>query len=444
MHAAVVGAGWAGCAAAVTLARLAHRVTVFETAPVAGGRARRVVRAGLPLDNGQHLLLGAYVQTRNVLAVVNGGDGEAGLVRTALAIEPLASDPSALRLRARRLPAPFGLLAGLLAAKGLSLVERLAVVGWFHRLQRRDFRCPAGMTVAELIAEGPVAAGGLWRPLCLAALNTPVERASAQVFANVLRAAFASCAEASDFLFASTDLSALFPDAALRYVEARGGRAALRTRARIVGVDDGSVTIDDGVRNERFDSAVIAVGPHQLDATLPHDPVFSPALDAARGLGYEPITTVWLGYASRTPLPVPIARLDDAPGQWIVDRPEVLSRAGEDASRPALAQVVAMVISAGGPHDALAPAQLAAACDAQLRRLLPRWPPLAWSQTIVEQRATYACTPDRPLPASALPHPRVALAGDWVDAEFPATIEAAVRTGVAAAMALEEGIGNGG
>ncbi len=70
------------------------------------------------------------------------------------------------------------------------------------------------------------------------------------------------------------------------------------------------------------------------------------------------------------------------------------------------------------------------ACDAQLRRLVPRWPPLAWSQTIVEQRATYACTPNRPLPATALPHPRVALAGDWVDAEFPATIEAAVRTGV--------------
>jgi hydroxysqualene dehydroxylase len=439
MHAAVIGAGWAGCAAAVTLARLGHRVTVFETAPVAGGRARRVVRAGLPIDNGQHLLLGAYVQTRNVIAVVNGGDGEAGLVRTSLAFEPLAGPANALRLRARRLPAPFGLLAGLLGAKGLSVRERLGIIVWFRRLQRRDFHCPPDMTVAELIAEGPIAARGLWEPLCLAALNTPVARASAQVFANVLRAAFASGAQASDFVFASTDLSALFPDAALRYIEAQRGRVALRTRARIVDVGENAVTIDEGAGSERFDTAVIAVGPHQLDAALPDTPAFAQALDTARRLTYEPIATVWLGYATRTSLPGPIARLDDAPGQWVVDRPEVLSRAREDASRPALAQLVAVVLSASGPHDALAPAELAVACDAQLRRLVPRWPPLAWSQTIVEQRATYACTPNRPLPASTLPHPRVALAGDWVDADFPATIEAAVRTGVAAAMALEGG-----
>ena len=73
------------------------------------------MRAGLPIDNGQHLLLGAYVQTRNVMAVVNGGDGEASLVRTPLAIEPLAR---AVRSRYACVrdacPAPIGLLAGLL------------------------------------------------------------------------------------------------------------------------------------------------------------------------------------------------------------------------------------------------------------------------------------------------------------------------------------------
>lgn len=442
MRAAVIGAGWSGCAAAVTLARLGHRVTVFETAAVAGGRARRVMRAGLAIDNGQHLLLGAYVQTRNVMAVVHGGDGEAGLVRTTLAIEPLVGGARALRLRARPLPAPFGLLSGLLVADGLSPLERFAVIRWFRRLQQRDFRCPPGTTVAQLVADGPaIAASALWGPLCLAALNTPVARASGQVFANVLRAAFASRAEASDFVIPSTDLSALFPDAALRHVGTLGGRVALRTRAQLVGVDAAGVTIDAGARLERFDSAVIAAAPHQLDETLPALPAFAETLRAARGLQYEPIATVWLGYAKPTKLPASIARLDDRPGQWIVDRSEVLARAGDDASRPALAQLVAVIISASGPHDDLLPAELAVACDAQLRRLVPGWPPLAWSQSIVEQRATYACTPDRPLPATTQPHPRVALAGDWMDAEFPATIEAAVRTGVNAAVALDLQIG---
>ncbi|MDH4180868.1 MAG: FAD-dependent oxidoreductase, partial [Betaproteobacteria bacterium] len=104
--------------------------------------------------------------------------------------------------------------------------------------------------------------------------------------------------------------------------------------------------------------------------------------------------------------------------------------------RPALAQLVSVVISASGPHDALAAPELGAACDAQLRRLLPGLPPLAWSQAIVERRATYACTPHRARAPSLLPHPRAALAGDWIDAEYPATLEAAVRSGLAAARAL--------
>ena len=438
MDAAVIGAGWAGCAAAVTLARLGHRVTVFESAAVPGGRARRVERAGLVIDNGQHLLLGAYVQTRNVMAVVNGGDGEAALLRMPLAIIPLAEDRDALRLQARALHAPFGLLAALISARGMSFPDRLRVVRWFHRLARNEFRCPPQMTVAEMLAQGPAAAQALWAPLCIAALNTPVERASAQVFANVLRAVFASDTDASDFVFPATDLTSLFPDAALRFVEAHDGRVALRTRAHVKDVQRDGVTIDEGARIERFDSAVVAVGPHQIDDVLPKQRPFVPTLEAARKLDYEPIATAWLGYADRTPLRGTLARLDDAPGQWVIDRPDIVARAEPDASRPPLAQLVAVVISASGPHEKLLPAELALACDLQLRRLAPAWPSLSWAQTIIEKRATYACSPWRALPPSVLMHQRVALAGDWVDAEFPATIEAAVRTGVNAAITLDE------
>src|SRR5688572_11757103 len=438
MHVGVIGAGWAGCAAAVTLARLGHRVTMFETAPVAGGRARRVVRAGLPIDNGQHLLLGAYVQTLNMMAVVSGGNGEASLVRKTLAIEPLARLAKPLRVRARNLPAPMGLLAGLVAARGLTAGDRLGIISWFRTLQRRQFRCPVSMTAKQLIDEGPPAAHALWGPLCLAALNTPVDRASAQVFANVLRAAFTGRGRPSDFLFPTTDLSALFPEPALRYVEARGGRVVMRTRARLVEVDTTGATIATDKRRERFDAAIVAVGPHQLDEALPANPPFDAALEAARSLDYEPIATVWLGYASHGPLRTPIVRLDDSPGQWVIDRADVLSSAQPDATRPSLAQLLAVVISASGPHEAVSPASLAEACDAQLRSIAGAWPPLAWSQTIVEQRATYACTPQRPLPPTTFPHPRVALAGDWTDAELPATLEAAVRSGVGAASRLDE------
>ena len=83
------------------------------------------------------------------------------------------------------------------------------------------------------------------------------------------------------------------------------------------------------------------------------------------------------------------------------------------------------------PHD-----ELARAVDAQLRRLQPALRPCVWSQVIAEKRATYACTPRRARPAGARLAPGLYLAGDYVDAEFPATLEAAVRSGNAAAEAV--------
>jgi squalene-associated FAD-dependent desaturase len=351
----------------------------------------------------------------------------------------MATAAPGFSLRAARLPAPLGLAAGLLRSRGLALRDRFATAAWFARLRSRAFRAPEGGTVAQLCADGPAAAAErLWFPLCIAALNTPPERASAQVFANVLRAALAGPPGASDFLLPATDLSALFPEPALRFVEAHGGTVRLRTPARLAAGSAEGVSMATGGGREAFDAAVVAVGPHQMASAVAEVPAFAPALAAAAALAYEPIATAWLGYAQPLALPEPILRLDDAPGQWVLDRPDVLARAQPAPDRPPLAQLLAVVISASGPHDALAPAELAAACDAQLRRLLPRLPPLAWAQTIVERRATYACTPQRPQAPSALPHPRVALAGDWLDTEFPATLEAAVRSGVAAAFALDD------
>jgi squalene-associated FAD-dependent desaturase len=434
---AVIGAGWAGCTSAVDLARSGHAVTVFETGAVPGGRARRVVRSGLPLDNGQHLLLGAYASTRRALAIVHGSEVPPRVLdRRPLAIHPLAPGRDVLALRSRG-AGPLGLALGLLSARGLRVGERWRLVAWFNRLARAGFRCPSGATVADLtVGCPPAATRSLWEPLCVAALNTPPAQASAQVFANVLRAAFAGPAGASDFLVATTDLSAVYPDAALRSVVEAGGEVALRTPARLAAVADDHVTIAlrDGERG--FDAAVVAVGPHQIAGVLADHPAFDDVRRAASALAYEPIATAWLGYAARCPLPAPMLRLDDAPGQWLFDRPDILARAEPDPARPDLAQLVSVVVSASGPHDTMDAHALALACDAQLRRLAPGWPPLDFAQAIVERRATYACTPQRPMPASVLPHPRVALAGDWLDGEFPATLEAAVRTGFAASEAL--------
>ncbi|MEO8754385.1 MAG: hydroxysqualene dehydroxylase HpnE [Casimicrobiaceae bacterium] len=439
---AVVGAGWAGCAAAVTLAAQGIPVRLYEAAPVLGGRGRRVERDGLRLDNGQHLFLGAYARTLELMALVHGERAARALfVRTPLSIVPFAAtQPDALTLRSRRAPGRLGLLAGLLTARGFSWHERIANIAWFRRIERAGFVRPARETVAKLLAPlPPRVARLLWEPLCLAALNTPIASASARVFANLLRAAFAGAAEASDFMLSATNLSALFPDAAAEFVTAHGGSVHIGVHARIVAANREQVTLAVDGNAQAARTAIVAVGPHQLrqafagEALAQHPPLAA-AIGALELLAYEPIVTIWLGYAAAVAMPGPIARLDDAPGQWVIDRPDVLAAAA--AGHPPLAQLLAVVISAGGPHMALPHAQLAHNADAQLRRLRPALPPCAWSQVIAEKRATYACTPQRATPTGVRLAPGVYLAGDYVDTEYPATLEAAVRSGIAAAEAL--------
>src|SRR6266571_1908849 len=120
---AVIGAGYAGLSAAIALARAGCAVSVFEANRVPGGRARRVEYRGALLDNGQHLLLGAY---RETLALMR----EVGVADRALRRLPLTLVfPGRLRLAApARCPAPLHLLVALLRAQGLTWQERLAAL----------------------------------------------------------------------------------------------------------------------------------------------------------------------------------------------------------------------------------------------------------------------------------------------------------------------------
>jgi len=436
---AVVGGGWAGCAAAVTLAAAGLPVVLFEQAKILGGRARRVMHGDIALDNGQHLLVGAYAQTLALLALVHGADRVPALLRRLpLSLRPLgAAQPDAVAFSAWNAPAPLHLAGGVLSARGLRWSERLAVLAGFRRLARAGFRCPEEQTVTQCFAQTPDRASvAIWRPLCLAALNTPPERASARMFAQVLRAAFTGTARNSDLLVPAIDLSACFPEAAARFVANRGGAVRQGVGVRFVAANGRGVTLGVGAGAEAFGDAVVAVGPHQLAATLGADAACESAWRAplahVGAFAWESITTAYLGLAGPLRFALPVLRLDDRPGQWVFDRTDALGGREVRGAR----SLVAVVISAGGPHDALDHATLAAQVDAQLRRLAPDLPAVAWSRVFAERRATYACTPALSRPVHGRIAPHVYLAGDYTDTAFPATLEAACRSGVAAARAL--------
>ncbi|MEO9068889.1 MAG: NAD(P)-binding protein, partial [Caldimonas sp.] len=218
---AVVGAGWAGLAAAVEAATAGARVTLFEMAPQAGGRARSVASdastrdegAGpaTRLDNGQHICIGAYTETLRLLRQVGVTEQDA-FVRAPLTL--VDSRGFGLRLRAGP-PLPAFILA-VLRRRGWRWRDRLALLMQASRWSRDGFRCDAAATVAHLCQGLPAAVQREFiEPLCVAALNTPVTQASGSVFLRVLNDALTSGTGSADLLLPRLDLGAIFPEPAL-------------------------------------------------------------------------------------------------------------------------------------------------------------------------------------------------------------------------------------
>ena len=258
-------------------------VTVFESGPVPGGRARRVKIEGRELDNGQHILIGAYTELLRLMRLV-------GVPSSALLRMPLdLRYADGFRLR--------GAL-DLLFSGRIPFRERVDAIRFFISLKakilqiaRRYFR---QRRCSEQHRQNGVLGHYLWRPLCVSALNTPPEQASAQVFATVLRDSLAGPSGASDFLLPKVDLSRLFPEPAGAYLARNGGE--LRTNAPVR---------DLAALQREFGAVIVAVGPHQLKTLLP---------DIAPEYEYQPIYTCYLQYPETREAAVPDAGLGRRPG----------------------------------------------------------------------------------------------------------------------------------
>ena len=443
---AVVGAGWAGMAAAVEAASHGADVTVFESTRTLGGRARALAvplpdEGQLMLDNGQHILIGAYTETLGLMQRV-GVDLSATLMNLPLALPQV--DGSGLRTPewATRWPAPLDALAAIATTRTWRWRERLALVGASLRWQRRGFTCDPQFTVADLCARVPARVmQDLIEPLCVSALNTPVADASATVFLRVLRDALFGPGFAgfsgSSLLLPRVDLSQLFPDAAARWLLQHGGATRLRIGTRVSTLRPLGVQWMLGHEGgeEAFDRVIWATGASPAEKTVRQaadacDESMEPVLKAwarcTRALPFTAITTVY-AHAPGARLPSPMLALraepdaQAAPAQFVFDR-DLLQ-----PDNPTAQGLLAFVVSASGQDRD----ELQASVLEQGRRQLAL-PALQAVQTVVEKRATFACTPGLSRPAQAIA-PGLWAAGDYVDGPYPATLEGAVRSGLAAA-----------
>lgn len=438
MRIAVVGAGWAGLAAAVEAMDLGAEVTLFEATRTPGGRARalpatRPDGVALRLDNGQHILIGAYRETLGLMQRL-GVAPEQTLLGMPLSLP--YPDGSGLQTPtwAARWPAPLDAVAAILTARGWRWSERLALVRASLAWQRSGFVCLPSLTVGELCQALPARVmDELIEPLCVSALNLPAAAASAQVFLTVMRDALFGQGfgrwSASALLLPREDLGALLPDAACRRL---GTQVRLGTRVTALHSNASAWTLAGDGWSEDFDRVIWATAASPaaaaIGATTEADTRDAARRDWAsttRRLDFTAITTVY-AWAPGVRLAAPMLALHnrpDAPAQFAFDRGQLRP------DDPSAQGVLAFVISASeGERDELQQRVLAQAAE-QLGL-----PNLQAIQTVVEKRATFACTPALQRPATSIA-PGLWAAGDYIDGPYPATIEGAVRSGLAAARA---------
>ncbi len=416
MKVAVIGGGWAGLAAAIHLTAAGIPTTLFEAGRHLGGRARQAHTALGPLDNGQHILLGAY---ESILALMRqvGANPEQLLDRYPLQVR----DNQGFCLALPDWPPPFNLAKGLLAAKGTNLGDKLRTALWMQGLKFRRFRLKQDQSVSQWLdaagQTGPLRQR-LWEPLCLAALNTAPEQASAQIFAQVLRDSLGSSqGGATDLLLPKGTLSDLLPTPAQDWLS----KNRIRTGQRVKQLyRDTSGAGGWQVDQEPFDQVILALAPQHLAALLP-DTTALPLPD----YDFEPIGTLYFQYPAHAKLPFPLLALQGGMGQWLVDR-------GQGC--------IAASLSGHGTWEQLSTSDLAQALHEEIAPQLGLSPgsSLPPHQLIKEQRATFSCRPNQARCPQRTPWPGLWIAGDHCWSDYPATLEGAVRSGLhAARLCLE-------
>ncbi len=419
MKVAVIGGGWAGLAAAIEATQRGHAVALFEMAAQLGGRSRGIESGGSALDNGQHILIGAYTETLRLMRTV-GVDIDAAFLRTPLRIT--YPEGAGLQLEAGAAIPAFA--RAVLRHGAWSWRDRLALLAVCTGWSLRGFRCDPAMTVAALAAKVPGAVReDLIDPLCVAALNTPATDASASVFLRVLKDALFAGPGSADLLLPRISLSDALPAPAERWLQAAGARVELSHRVQRLQANGAGWDVD----GERFDAVVLATTP--TEAARLAEPIAPLWSAAAAALRYEPIVTLYL-HSEGTTLPEPMLALhadDNAPAQFVFDRGQLGGPRG----------LLAFVISGAQPWvDRGMPATLQATLAQAQATLGPHLrAPLQELRTLTEKRATFRCTPC--LPRAAMPIAAgLFAAGDHVEGPYPATLEGAVRSGVAAARAI--------
>lgn len=370
----VVGAGLAGLAAALAVARGGHPVHLYEAAPRAGGRCRSFHDPVLDrvIDNGSHLLLGANRVALDYLKASGGLDF------------------------VHALPPRIHFAHVGNGHTWTASPTRLPVSAW--EVLRAVW--PGGGTVAQRLGSSQGFAD-FWQPLCLAILNTPPADADARLFARVLRAILRGGRAGFRGYAFPHGLSAALVDPTVARLGELG--AGIHFGQRLISISQHQLTLTErAVSLGKNDRIILALPPWALESLLPEIGHFDT----------ETIANVHFRLPHAHALPQPLGLIGSM-GQWLFVRGDVAS--------------VTLSAAQATPDAAILWHEIAP--------LLALDIPTPPHRVVREKRATLRHTPSssRRRPGTTTGRDGVFLAGDWLASPWPCTMESAISSGLAAA-----------
>lgn len=417
----VIGAGWAGLTCAFELCRAGHQVTVLETAPQTGGRARTISFEDIKVDNGQHIFIGAY---HNLLATLNA----LGLNKNQLfqdrPLDLIAQNHKQLSIQLPSSKAPWHLVSGILKAKNVAWYHKLQMLHFCYSIQKINFTLQQDCSVATMLKnyhQSNYIIKCFWKPLALAIMTTEIDIASAQVFLNVLKLSFSTSATDSDWLLPKFDLSALFPLHIEKYLRANACQIECNSGVKSLKIVDGNcVSVQTNGRSWNADNVVLAIPPWQVCKLMENHPELQTISSQLAQITYEPITTIYFVFPTTVALQYPIQSFIDTMGQWVFDR--------AFCDQP---NIISVVISGPGPYLELDHQELTNTILQELQARFPDLPTPTSSKVIREKRAAFTCSVEQELlrPTATTAISNLWLTGDYVKNGLPATLEGAVLNG---------------
>jgi len=395
----VVGGGLAGLSAALVLADAGHEVRLLEARPTLGGKVQTLPeREGdpdPPPDNGQHIALGCFSDYLEFIERIGSRDK----------IQRLPFELTVIDERGRAARIGYG-LGPLLRYRHLPFRDRLGVALLVARLPRlvpRELE-----TFGEFLrrhGQSKTAIERFWDIFIRPALNLRTDEVDAEAARFTVLRALRSGRAASDLVLPTAPLGDIHGVAAARALQQAG--ASVQTGTRV-----------DDLAELDADAVVLALPPDEASRLLGEDWTFD----------HSPIVSVHLLF-DRIILRRPMAALLGSDAHWVFDRGALTGH------EPDRGQYVTVVSSAVPELLEIRGRELVDLIAGQVtERLGPA--DVLWSRVSREPEATIAVRPGLSRPPAA--REELALAGAWLAAPWPPTMEAAVRSGRAAAHLLSD------